>query len=293
MIKLGKYYLEPLLKVRQDNIRTMLGLKPGIYICESSKYDRARNKKRNMFAQMGKNSLWINLSTGSSRIKQTIKTLWLFCWLLHRRKYSYFLVYNFYLPIFLAPLAVKILFRKKLYIDYEDDYTKQRKKFLKNWSERLLRRTVDGAICVNEHMVDYFKDKPVRVLNCFAYLGYTKKVDFSLREGMTFLFGGRFDHIRGVDLVPDLVKTLRKRLKNFKIFITGDGPLRPLVESWDYPEVKYLGFLDESVYQCVIKQADACLVLQKPDHPFNNGSFPSKIDEYAKYQKPIFILKSI
>ena len=67
--------------------------------------------------------------------------------------------------------------------------------------------------------------------------------------------------------------------------------LRPLVESWDYPEVEYLGFLNDPAYTHIMQQVDACLVLQKPDHLFSLGSFPSKIDQYAKYNKPIFILK--
>ena len=38
-------------------------------------------------------------------------------------------------------------------------------------------------------------------------------MNFSLQEGMTFLFGGKFDRIRGVDLLPDLVCELKKQLQ--------------------------------------------------------------------------------
>ena len=282
----------PLLKVRQDDLSNLLGSAPGVYICELS--GGSRNKKKKMFSQMSPSSLWLNPDAGSKRAHQTLQTFKIFNKLLkHRKKYDYYLVYNFSLPLFLASLIAKTLFRKKLYIDYEDDYTTQRKNYIKKLLKKILRKTVDGAICVNEHMIGYFPNKPAKVLNCFANLEYVKEIDFSLRNNMTFLFSGKLDYIRGIDLIPDLVKALRKQFKNFKILITGKGPLLSLVKTWHYPEVEYLGFLDEDLYQKTIQKVDACLVLQKPDQPFNKGSFPSKIDEYARHKKPIFILKLI
>jgi len=328
-IPVGKYHLEPLLNIRQDNISSLLGPKPGVYICDCPEIEwyeyfgfKEKNKigivrkKRRMFRKMAKGSQWISptndvprgkitktwknkniLHLGYNaflpkRISQTIQTISMFNWLYkHKKEYDYCLVYNFYLPFYLAPLLIKFLFQKKLYIDYEDDYTLQRKNFLKNLLESLLRKTVDGAICINENMAKYFKGKKNIVFNGFADLEYIKSANFNLREEMTFLFSSRLDNIRGVDLVPDLINSIRRHLKNFKIFITGTGPLESLVKSWKYPEVKYLGFLDNKSYTEVIKRVDACLVFQKPDHPFSKGSFPSKIDEYAEFKKPIFILK--
>jgi len=323
----GKYFMEPLLTVRKDDIYSMLGPKPGVYICDCPEsewykhfgFKQLRNnsfkKKYLMFQQMAKESKWISPTSdvpkGKSteiwksenilhlayrslpcRLGQFLQTISLFGWLLHhRREYDYCLVYNFCMPYYLAPLIVKILLGKSLYIDYEDDYTKQRKNFLKNDVEIIMRKTVTGAICINKYMTRYFVGKPVRVLNCFANLEYTESANFNIRSNMTFLFGSTLDTIRGVDLIPDLVCELRKHIKNFKIFITGIGPLWQLVESWNYPEVKYLGFLNDVDYTNVIKLVDACLVLQKPDHLFSIGSFPSKIDEYAEHNKPIFILK--
>lgn len=328
VITVRRYCLEPLLEVCQEDIPSLLGPEPGVYVCECPEPEwythfgfmqthsgGSMRRKRRMFSQMTKGSKWVSPTTDVpknkctqtwknghilhlayrsllGRLGQILQTISLFGWLLrYRREYSYCLVYNFYLPIYLAPLAVKFLLRKRLYMDYEDDYTTRRKNHFKNALERLMRQTVTGAICINEHMTRYFIGKPVRVFNAFADFKYTKSTDFSFRDGMVFLFGGTLDKIRGIELIPDLVSALRRRIKNFKILITGNGPLRPLVESWDYPEVKYLGFLDDVAYARTIKQADAYLVLQRPDHPFSLGSFPSKVDEYAEYNKPIFILK--
>ena len=73
-------------------------------------------------------------------------------------------------------------------------------------------------------MASSFKNKPVAVCNGFADLSYTESCDFSIREGMTFLFGGTLDAIRGVDLIPELVSALRSRVKAFRILLRAQGP---------------------------------------------------------------------
>jgi len=327
-LNVGNYRLEPLLTVRQDNVSFFLGHAPGVYICdcpETTWYEHFKfnqkhgisgtKRKHYIFNLMGKGSKWLS-PTGDVpmgkittryesgdilhlgylslplRFGQILQTVSLFLWLWrHRTEYEYCLVYNFYLPVYLAPFVIKLLLRKRLYIDYEDDYTKQRKSRFKNFFENVLKKTVTGALCINAGMARDFQNKPVCVLNAFSDLGYLKTSNFSLRENMVFLFSGTFDEVRGIQMVPALVEALRKQLEKFSIIITGAGPLLPLVQSWTYPEVRYLGFLNNQDYADIIKKTDACLVLQKPDHPFTWGSFPSKIDEYAEYKKPIFILR--
>lgn len=189
---------------------------------------------------------------------------------------------------------MKLFFKKKIYVDYEDDYTKREDwNFCHKKIEPVLRHTVAGAICVNKKMVKYFPHKKNIVVNGFSNLNYMKSIDFKISNGSILLYSGSLDTIRGVDLIPELVLELRKHIKNFKIIITGKGPLETLVKSWRYPEIDYLGFLQHDEYMDVIKKADAGLVLQKPDHPFNTGSFPSKIEEYAHFQKPIYILELV
>lgn len=326
-LQVGKYYLTPLTSVRHDDIPSLVGHGPGVYVshcAEPAWYQHFRfrqnshqhtpHKKLAMFANLSPHSVWISatpaptgfrtttwksarilhLGTGpfQGRMAQLWQTAGLLDWLVRNRdKYGFIVVYNFYLPFYLGPLLAKLALRKKLYVEYEDDYTTVRKSNFKNFIERLLRTTVTGAICINEHMARYFLGKPVRVTNGFADLSYTASVDFNLRDGMTFLFGGTLDLIRGVDLVPQLVTALRSRIDGFRVLITGIGPLKAEVESWSIPEVRYCGLLDDASYIDAVKNADACLVLQKPDHPFSRGSFPSKIDEYARHKKPIFVLE--
>jgi hypothetical protein len=316
-----------LLSIRQDDLRTLLGPYPGVYICNCPEqawfehfgipgqdYRATVDKKACMFSHLASGSMWISptspvrwghsirtwqsphmLHLGAGplcgRAAQVVHTLQLI-WRLtsDRASYGYVLMYNFYLPVFLAGVYAKYVLGKSLYVEYEDDYTKRRKNRIKNLFEHILRKTCCGAICANEHMVSAFENKPVAVCNGFADLSYTGNCDFSIREGMTFLFGGSLDEIRGIDLVPELVSTLQSKISSFRILITGSGPLRDLVQSWSIPEVTYCGLLDEKAYGEAIGNADACLILQKPDHPFSRGSFPSKVEHYAKHKKPIFVL---
>lgn len=326
-LSVGPYVLAPVTHIRQDDLPSLFGDKPGVYICNCQEaewferlglkqtYNYAIEKKHQMFARLPKGSRWLSatfdfavdedtadfqngpvLHLGYGRLRgraaQIFQTLKLMRWLLaHRDEYAFVYVYNFYVPYYAAPLFAKALLGKRLYVDYEDDYTFIRPPW-KQVIERTLRKTVDGVVCINEEMTRHFEGRDVRVFNAFADLSYLEGTTPELKDGMTFLYTGRLDDVRGIDLVPQLVESLRTRLSSFSIRITGDGPLRPVVEGWDYPEVEYLGFLPAGAFDDEVRAADACLILQKPDHPFSRGSFPSKIDAYARHRRPIWSLAS-
>ena len=327
VLRIRSYCLRPLLSIRRDDLRTFLGPCPGVYICicpepawfehfgiTGQDYRATVNKKACMFSHLASGSAWISptpptrwgrwirswqsprmLHLGAGplcgRAAQVVQTLQLLWYLTRRRAtYRYVLMYNFYLPLFLAAVYAKYVLGKSLYVEYQDDYTTKRRHSIKNVFERMLRKTCCGAICVNEGMVSAFAGKPTAVCNGFADLSYTAHCDFSIHDDMTFLFGGSLDDIRGIDLVPELVFALRSKITTFHILVTGSGPLSGLVESWTIPEVTYRGLLDDNAYNEAIADVDACLILQKPDHPFSRGSFPSKVEQYAKHKKPIFVL---
>jgi hypothetical protein len=54
----------------------------------------------------------------------------------------------------------------------------------------------------------------------------------------------------------------------------------------------YHGILAEADYERELKAADVCLVLQRPDHPFSRGSYPSKIQAYVRHGKPVLVLRN-
>lgn len=321
-----RYHLRLVKSLRQDDIRAFLGNAPGAYICncpEQGWYDAFKlvrkfnysvEKKKRMFSRMAPRSIWISptgeetvwgpttdVAIGSiqhlgnrglrgktGQVYQTLRmSKWLFA---HRAEYEYCLVYNLYPIQFMAALFAKLALAKRLVVDYEDDETLLKASRLRKVVVWGMQRLVDGAICIHSEMESQFPKAKTCVSNSFADLGYARDLRPSLREGMSFLYSGRLDDVRGADLIPDLVRSLRTRLSGFKIRVTGDGPLRPMIESLNMEEVEYLGFLPAERFRETVASTDACLILQKPDHPFSRGSFPSKIEAYAEHRKPIFLL---
>ncbi len=228
------------------------------------------------------------------RISQVFMTFQIIKFLFKRRKFfEYCLVYNFYPCEMMVAFFVKFMLQKKIIVDFEDDYTKINKSILYGIYFNLVKFIPDKIICINELMKNHFDKSKCFVHNGFFNLNYYKNINTEFKDNCKFLFSGTLDEIRGVDLIPDLINSLRKKVNNFKLIITGSGKLENLVKSWDFKELTYLGYLDECEYETLIQEVDFCLVLQKPDMPFNAGSFPSKIEYYAKFCKPIYILDTI
>ena len=230
----------------------------------------------------------------SKRISQILMSINIIKLLIKKKDtFDYCLVYNFYPCEIIVAFFLKLFLKKRIIVDFEDDYSKINKSISYNLYFKFVKHIPDITICINEKMTSYFKKNNYVVHNGFFNLDYYSEINTNIRDNCKFLFSGTLDEIRGVDLVPDLIFTLRNKIKDFKIIITGSGKLENLVQSWNYEELIYLGYLEEKEYELLIQQVDICLVLQKPDNPFNEGSFPSKIEYYAKYLKPIYILEMI
>lgn len=325
-VPVSQYQLVPLDRVRRDDVRAFLGPDPGVYICNAATdqwFERYRcrqtlpstlDKKRAVFGAMAPGSRWlsptfvdemtqptddwmdddifhIGYGTATGRYAQGTQAVKIARWLFaHRHEFAYFLIYNLPLPTSLAPLVARVGSPVKVLVDYQDDYTLQRSSRVKNAAERWMRNRMDGAICVNECMVTAFPGRSTCVVN--SYADPVVFTNAPLFDGVRLLYAGTLDPIRGADLVPALVESLRRQLRNFSIRITGDGPLRRAVEAWTYPEVQYLGVLPQPAFENELDAADACLVLQRPDHPFSRGSYPSKIQAYARHGKPVLVLRT-
>ena len=328
-IKLAGYLLAPLRSIQQDDIRAFLGARKGVYICPCPTDNWFRKqgirqvetfhseKKLRMFAQMAEGSFFISptpfLGRGISakatsvdgifhlvvprlprRLIQGIHIIQVIAFLIRNHsRFTYCLVYNFEQWYYLAALFAKYVLGKKLYVDFEDDYLLRNPSRLSAVALRLTYRAADGVICIHEEMRRYFKMRRAITFNAFADLSYISTTPVVLREGMSFLYSGTIDAIRGADLIPTLVLELRKSLSSFRIVVTGSGPLEKEVSTWRLPEVDFKGFLSNNDLTQLVSNVDACLVLQRPDHSFCKGSFPSKIDLYARFKKPILVLRTI
>lgn len=329
MLKIEKYFLAPLKSIQKEDFSFLFKNLKGIYLCNYPEEDwyifnnfkRLRNysieKKKSMFELMDNDAVILS-ATGdydinmpsrgfvnnriihfgslyfTGRFAQLFQIINIIVWLFkNRQKYDYILIYNFYLPQFLAAIFCKYILGKKLYIDFEDDYTLlKRNKFKNILFTNILANMPDAVICIHSNMKRYFKVKTKTIVfNGFINLEYTKKINFEFTEEMVFMYSSTLDEIRGADLIPELVIKLREKIRKFQIIITGTGPLDEMVREIRLPEVKYMGFIEKEQFEKILASCDACLVLQKPDNEFSMGSFPSKIEYYAKWRKPIYHLK--
>lgn len=324
-----RYSLCPLRTVDKDDLTPIFTQGKGVYICSfphpewyrSHKFKQTKNysieKKENFFNLMEDGSILLS-PTQDSRIKKPTKTytyreniihfgssftgrlaqivmaLKIMFWLFNNRNsYQYCLIYNFYPAEMLCALFAKYVLGKKTVVDFEDDYLSRSKKRLYDFYFSLVKKIPDIVICINRDMERYFADKKIYIFNGFIDLSYIKNDDFELFEGMKILYAGALDRIRGVDLIPEIVKALEVKIDNFKIYITGSGPLEREVKNFGIDNVQYLGFLPSDEYKRILNEVDVCLVLQKPDHPFSQGSYPSKIEYYANFKKPIYKVDKI
>ncbi len=324
----SKYSLSLLEEIEKDDINFYLSSKKGIYVCSFP--DEQWHKQHNLvvkknYATFKKskflsclkpgsfivspteilnptkkmNRVWIGnvFHLGShfkySRLKQIEYSLKLIFYLTKIRKnYDVVLYYNFELPIFFTALFVRHILGKEIYVDFEDDYSLIKRNWFKNYFTKLIYQIPNSVICINREMKKHFGTKThCLVFNGFIDLNYLKEIDVSLREDLSFLYAGTLDEIRGADLLPEIVYALRKQFSYFRIRVTGFGPLDSQIRDLKLPEIEFLGFLSEDEYVKVLKLTDIFLVLQKPDHAFNKGSFPSKIEYYSAFKKPIYSLK--
>ena len=208
----------------------------------------------------------------------------------NRNNYNFCLIYNFYPTEIFAALFAKYFLNKKIILDFEDDYLLLTKNIFYKLYFSIVRNIPDEVICINRNMINYFIHKKTYIFNGFIDMSYMKNMKIDLKEGSIFLYSGSLDEIRGVDLIPEIVRSLKKILKDFKIYISGSGILEKKIKTWDIKEVVFLGFLNENDYLKIIEISNFCLVLQKPDNKFSTGSFPSKVEYYSKYKKPIFYI---
>lgn len=322
-----KYKLVPFDNVRKDDIEKVLN-KRTFYVCNFAdemwykyqKFTQKKNssieKKTRYYEVLGKDS-YILSPTSNNQIKRRSKnfrndyvihfgsgifwgrfgqlymTLKILYYVFTRRKeFDLLLSYNFYFPYILIGIFSKYILKKEFVIDFEDDYTLTKRNKFKNLLFNLIKGTPDVVICIHEEMTKQFKKNVTSIVfNGFIDLDYS--VDHEFYDGMTFLFSGTLDDIRGADLLPDLCNALSQVIDNFRIYVCGSGPLEDKIRNWNNEKIVFKGFLTNLEYKRLLSESDAFLVLQKPDHPFSRGSFPSKIEQYSSFKKPIYSVDQI
>lgn len=212
----------------------------------------------------------------------------------HRKSYRNILFWNFLphtaIPAFLA----KILFGKKIYVDFEDDYRFKKGSFTEKLVTALVAGYIDGGQLAAEEMLTTLPvDRRYTVLNSFGDLSYTKKLRIKEYDKLKIIYSGAHDEIRGADLIVPFYNKLLSLNIPVEIHITGYGVFSEQFKALNNGiDFIYHGYLPSIELEKLLTECHVGLVFQKPDHPFNMGSYPSKVYTYSKYKLICLTLKT-
>lgn len=204
-----------------------------------------------------------------------------------RRNYKTIIFYN-RMSAYVPALLISALLRNRNILELEDgevtSETKQRTKVI----PKLIDRLCSGGVLVTcKALIQQTSIRPV-----LCYYGTAEDeipVSRFQRELVTVLMGGTLTADTGVDLLIDVIKTLRTGklswIKNLSFQVTGKGPglddLQKLADEPRHPQVIVHGRTTDSQYRQILNQCDVGLALKTNSGPLANTTFPSKVIEFA------------
>jgi glycosyltransferase involved in cell wall biosynthesis len=114
-------------------------------------------------------------------------------------------------------------------------------------------------------------------------MGYS---DFKTNEKPIIVYSGKYQESYGG--LPQLSKILNSISFDCQILLTGKAN-KDLIYKYfsENPKIEYLGFLDEVSLDKVFKKADIFINYRPPEVEDNIMIFPSKINQYLSYGKPV------
>lgn len=139
----------------------------------------------------------------------------------------------------------------------------------------------DGHVFISKWCTDNFTVAPA-----YHFEGFLPhEPEFAVTEGVfknkTLLYTGKFDPAGGLDLFLDVFSKCGR--EDIRLLITTPIPTSNSGDS----NVEYLGMLNESELDEIMRSATAFLSPYLPDHRSNLSRFPSKSLKYMAYSKPI------
>lgn len=327
MIKIGNSYCLSLLRSIEKNDFSHELTGHGVYLCEvptpkwlefakkQENYSFSTRKKLSMFNLMGENAVCLSASALSFRSEVElfkegniihlpckkfyaghyplfVSMFILYYIIKNRRNIDYILTYN--IPFYYLPAVLFLKFRgTRVILELEDDYLALTNNTMHRLYYMFSYSLCSSVILVNSAMRNSFSEnKKKYVFNGFIDLNYV--LGYEGHEihgnGRTFLFSSTLDNLRGANLIPDVLEALSIKFSDFKLIVTGVGPLDIAMRNIRDPRFEFKGFLDEGEYLRLLAKVDFCLVLQSMNSTFGQATFPSKIEYYSMFRKPILVL---
>ena len=147
-----------------------------------------------------------------------------------------------------------------------------------------------GYIIPTERFLPFLPSKKnILVIN--GCIKVNKFSEVKNRNDLNILFAGKIAFEHGIKEFIECLKIYdaEKNDLNVKFNITGTGPksnwLKQELESIDFVDVEYHGFVTDKKYSSILADASICIALQKPDGRHANYKTPSKVYEYLGNSK--------
>jgi glycosyltransferase involved in cell wall biosynthesis len=128
--------------------------------------------------------------------------------------------------------------------------------YLRNWLERYMywfHRAADLILAPSKETQQLLVAKGYqsvgiwsRGIDCLRYYPYTNTVEINAnsQEPFTFLYVGRLSAEKNLDLLLDAIEISNRHFARLTRFIiTGDGPLREQMETRNFTNIEFTGFL--------------------------------------------------
>lgn len=158
-------------------------------------------------------------------------------------------------------------------------------------SELIVFKKFNHFIVVNENIknrINILNNKSHVVLD-FGYNSRTeelnienksKKID---RKEKSIVYTGRLDYLGGINILLNAINLLPS-IERKTIKITGNGVLKnDVITFCEKSKIKFLGFLSNSDYNDLLKEASIAINPIRTTEEFSNYSFPSKVLQYLEY----------
>lgn len=191
--------------------------------------------------------------------------------------------YNYKPEVAWAALLAKVILKIPIIIEFEDGYRNvpdisRIKRYILNYTEKIIKPKVDGAILVTSKIEKDYRDIPSVIVRGVSNESLLKSQKSKKgNDTIKIMYSGGIDEERGIKV---LLESLKYTQNEFELIISGRGTLEGLVKCNDDKRINYVGFIEYSDMIDYMLNSDILLNVQLSNHSFGDVSFPSKIFEY-------------
>lgn len=225
-----------------------------------------------------------HVGSGISRLRlnQFSKALKSLSLLVRRRsEFEGVLVYNVEFPYFWIFIVLKLLFRKKIYLEIEDDYFNVSKSRIKRFFHSLSYSHADLVFAPNKNTLGKFKcDK-------FFYNGVEKQIKNrykSFQEGCSILIGANRHQLKEIELIKDFYSCLERDVLEFTFYASKE--LKCHFNAAQYSKIEYFDYFSDKDYSLFLNNCNFGLILDA-NQQHEMGFFPSKVLDYINHNMDV------